>query len=671
MFKSTNKFVSLNRLDSRIHFTFASVLLSLNNITFEFGARAILQDATWHIYANERIGLIGLNGAGKSTLLKILVGEYTVTGGQLNKANSLKIGYFHQNLQSEDVEESILNIAMGAYDEALNIKEKLDAVHDKMESEVTDKLIQQQADLLEKFELAGGYEMEYKSAEVLEGLGFATKDLNRPFKEFSGGWRMRVLLGKMILQQPDILLLDEPTNHLDLPSIEWIERYLQTYAGSIIIVSHDRYFLDKMVTKVVEISGQTLNHYAGNYSKYEGEKEIRAEFQRREYENQKDYIKQQERFVERFKAKASKATLAQSIVKKLDKLDRIDAPDADAKRIAFNFEMGHNPGKIIATLKDVSKAYGESVIFENANAVINRGDKIALIGPNGQGKSTLLRIISGHEQIDGERIEGHNVATSFYAQHQLESLVQENEILKELSTSGSKRTDLELRQLLGCFLFGGDDVQKKIRVLSGGEKARVALAKTIIQESNFLMLDEPTNHLDINSVESLVDALNAYQGTFVVVSHDRFFIQKTATVIWEIEDKKIRVFEGNYDEWLLFKEKQRERESKEIKSDNAFVAERKQEKKKKETKPKGTAINKEAQKAERKVRNQFSKVEAEIVNLEKQLNEKETELGNPDVYADKEKFKSVEGEYNTIKETLANQRKEYETLFEKLLEYED
>ncbi len=646
------------------------MLLSLNNITFEFGARAILKDATWHIYANERVGLIGLNGAGKSTLLKILVGEYTVTGGQLNKSNSLKIGYFHQNLQSEDVEESILNIAMGAYDEALTIKHKLDAVNDKMEIEVTDKLIQQQADLLEKFEIAGGYEMEYKSAEVLEGLGFATKDLHRPFKEFSGGWRMRVLLGKMILQQPDILLLDEPTNHLDLPSIEWIERYLQSYAGTIVIVSHDRYFLDKMVTKVVEISGNTLNHYAGNYSKYEGEKEVRAEFQRREYENQKDYIKQQERFVERFKAKASKATLAQSIVKKLDKLERVEAPDSDAKRIAFKFEMGHNPGKIIGTLKNISKAYGDSVIFENANAVINRGDKIALIGPNGQGKSTLLRIISGHEEVEGERIDGHNVATSFYAQHQLEALTQDNEILKELSTSGSKRTDLELRQLLGCFLFGGDDVQKKIKVLSGGEKARVALAKTIIQESNFLMLDEPTNHLDINSVESLVDALNAYEGTYVVVSHDRFFIQKTATVIWEIEDKKIRVFDGNYAEWLLFKEKQKDNEAK-SKGDNAFVKERKKEKKKKKEEPKGQKIDKEAQKAERKVRNQFSKIEAAIVDLETQLAQKETELASPDIYADKDKFKSVEGEYNSIKDSLAVQRKEYEILFEKLLEYED
>ncbi len=645
------------------------MLLSLNNITFEFGARAILKDATWHIYANERIGLIGLNGAGKSTLLKILVGEYSINGGQLNKSNALKIGYFHQNLQSEDVEETILNIAMGAYNEALKIKQKLDEVNDKMELEVTDKLIEQQADLLEKFEIAGGYEMEYKSAEVLEGLGFSTKDLNRPFKEFSGGWRMRVLLGKMILQQPDILLLDEPTNHLDLPSIEWIERYLQSYAGTIVIVSHDRFFLDRMVTKVVEISGNTLNHYTGNYSKYEEEKEIRAEFQRREYENQQDYIKQQERFVERFKAKASKATQAQSIVKKLDRLDRVEAPDSDAKRIDFKFEMGHQPGKIIATLKDVSKAYGESIIFEGANAIINRGDKIALIGPNGQGKSTLLRIISGHEAIQGERIEGHNVATSFYAQHQLEALTIENEILKELSTSGSKRTDLELRQLLGCFLFNGDDVFKKIRVLSGGEKARVALAKTIIQESNFLMLDEPTNHLDINSVESLVNALNAYEGTFVVVSHDRFFIQKTATVIWEIEDKKIRVFEGTYDEWLLFKEKQKASTSAKQKTENAFMAERKKEKKKQQ--PKGQAIDKEAQKAEKRLRNQFSKIESVIVDLEKQLSSKETELASPEVYADKDKFKSTEAEYNTIKETLLEQKKEYEILFEKLLDYED
>lgn len=647
------------------------MLLSLNNITFEFGARSILREATWHIYANERIGLIGLNGAGKSTLLKILVGEYTINSGQLNKSNSLKIGYFHQNLQSEDVEESILNIAMGAYEEALAIKQKLDLVNNQLEQEVTDKLIEKQADLLEKFEIAGGYEMEYKSAEVLEGLGFATKDLNRPFKEFSGGWRMRVLLGKMILQQPDILLLDEPTNHLDLPSIEWIERYLQSYAGTIIIVSHDRFFLDRMVTKIVEISNSNLYHYSGNYSKYEEDKAIRAEFQRREYENQQDYIKQQERFVERFKAKASKATQAQSIVKKLDRLERVEAPDTDAKRIDFRFELSHQPGKIIATLKDVTKSYGDAVIFENANAIINRGDKIALIGPNGQGKSTLLRIIANSEQFQGERIEGHNVKTSFYAQHQLEALDVENEILKELSTSGSKRSDLELRQLLGCFLFNGDDVFKKIRVLSGGEKARVALAKTIIQEANFLMLDEPTNHLDIHSVESLVDALNHYDGTYVVVSHDRFFIQKTATVIWEIIDKKIRVFEGTYDEWLIFKERLKSLDNaKEQK--NAFIEERKKkEKASAKEVVKVTVIDKSTQKEERRIRQQFTKTEAQIADLEKALSEKETELAKPDIYADKQNFLRVEAEYNALKDSLNQQQKEYEKLFEKLLDYEN
>ncbi|HAD34818.1 MAG TPA: ABC transporter ATP-binding protein, partial [Chitinophagaceae bacterium] len=302
------------------------MLLSLNNITFEFGARKILDEASWHIFPNERIGLIGPNGAGKSTLLKILIGEYTVSAGTVNRIKNLSIGYFHQDLQSLETEENILNVAKGAYAKALELEAQIRQLEIELHESEDEKKLHKLADLHHDFEIAGGYEMEHKAAEILEGLGFNTIDLQRPFKEFSGGWRMRVLLGKMILQHPDILLLDEPTNHLDLPSIEWIERYLNGYPGTIIIVSHDRYFLDRMVTKVVEVSQQTLNHYSGNYSFYEQEKEVRAEFQQREYDNQQDFIRQQERFIERFRAKASKATQAQSLVKKLDRLERIEAP---------------------------------------------------------------------------------------------------------------------------------------------------------------------------------------------------------------------------------------------------------------------------------------------------------------------------------------------------------
>ncbi len=442
------------------------MLLSLNNITFEFGARKILDNASWHIYPNERIGLIGPNGTGKSTLLKILIGEYSVSEGQVNRSKTLSIGYFHQDLQSLETDESILEVAKGAYAKALEIEKEIKKLEIELEVSEDEKKLHKLADLHHDFDLAGGYEMEYKAAEVLEGLGFKTADLSRGFTEFSGGWRMRVILAKMILQNPDILLLDEPTNHLDLPSIEWIERYLMNYPGTVIIVSHDRYFLDRMVTKIVEISQQTLNHYTGDYSYFEQEKEIRTEFQQREYENQQEFIGQQERFIERFKAKASKAKQAQSLVKKLDRLEKIEAPLSESAKINFRFIAGVQPGRIVTTLKDVSKSYGDIHILQHASMEINRGDKIAIIGANGKGKSTLLRLIAGVEKCGGEVIPGHNIDISFYAQHQLEALNVNDDIIDELKHCGSGKSEQELRELMGCFLFKGEDVYKKVKVLT-------------------------------------------------------------------------------------------------------------------------------------------------------------------------------------------------------------
>jgi ATP-binding cassette subfamily F protein 3 len=324
-----------------------------------------------------------------------------------------------------------------------------------------------------------GYNIHHKAEEVLHGLGFTNQDVVRPYKEFSGGWRMRVLLAKMILQQPDVLLLDEPTNHLDLPSIEWLEKYLLHYKGSVVIVSHDKYFLNKMVNKIVELYQQQLHFYTGDYEYYEQEKKQRVEIQQRAFENQQDYIRQQEKFIERFKAKASKAAQAQSIQKRLDRLDVIDDVQIERPNIRINFAVDKTPGKVLVDLKGVTKRYPTLTIVENAFAEIERGDKIALIGANGKGKSTLLRVIGDMEPFEGERVWGHNVDESFYAQHQLESLNLNNTILEEVQSCGSKKTDLELRALLGCFLFGGEEIDKRIKVLSGGEKARVALTKTI------------------------------------------------------------------------------------------------------------------------------------------------------------------------------------------------
>jgi ATP-binding cassette subfamily F protein 3 len=531
------------------------MLAGLQNVTFEFGARVIVKDATWHIHPGERIGLIGYNGTGKSTLLKVLVGEYSPSAGTVERSRNTSIGYLHQDLLSFDTNESILEVAMHAFDKAKALEKELDKIVKELEVASTDELLDTYSHKLHEFEEAGGYVMQHQTEEILQGLGFENSALERPYKEFSGGWRMRVLLAKMILQQPDLLLLDEPTNHLDLPSIEWLEKYLTHYQGSVVIVSHDKYFLNRMVTKIVEVYQQQLNIYNGNFDYYEKEKAIRIEMQQKAYENQQDYIRQNERLVERFRAKASKAAMAQSIMKKLDKLDRIEDVEIERPNIRINFRVDKTPGRVLVELKDIKKSFGSNTIVEHASAEIDRGDKIALIGANGKGKSTLLRIIAGVETFQGERKWGHNVEESFYAQHQLEALNVNNTILDEMKECGSQMTEVELRTLLGCFLFSGDDSDKRIRILSGGEKARVALAKTIVSKANFLMLDEPTNHLDMHSCDLLIEALNKYGGSMILVSHDRYFISKTANKIWEIVDHEIKEFKGGYEEWVEWKER--------------------------------------------------------------------------------------------------------------------
>jgi ATP-binding cassette subfamily F protein 3 len=658
------------------------MLIGLQNVTFEFGARVIVEDATWHINPGERIGLIGYNGTGKSTLFKVLVGEYMPSKGSVEKGRETTIGYLHQDLLSFDTNDSILEVALSAFEKVKSIEKEIEEITAKLEIDSSDELLLLYSEKLHDLEVAGGYEIEYKTEEVLHGLGFSDKDIKRPYKEFSGGWRMRVLLAKMILQQPDVLLLDEPTNHLDLPSIEWLERYLLFYKGSVVIVSHDKFFLNRMVNKIVELYQQELHIYSGNYEFYEQEKAIRVELQQKAYENQQDYIRQQERFVERFKAKASKAAAAQSIVKRLDKIERIEQTEIERPNIKINFRIDKQPGKIISELKNVSKRFGEIEILNNASIEINRGDKIALVGANGKGKSTVLRIVSGTENVIGERVPGHNVEESFYAQHQLEALNISNTILEEMQLCGSNKTDLELRSLLGCFLFSGDDADKKIRVLSGGEKARVALAKVIAGKSNFLLLDEPTNHLDMHSVELLAEALSKYEGSYLLVSHDRYFISMAANKIWEIEDGIIKEFKGTYAEWTQWKES----EANNLKLQGAKAKAEspspsistKVEKEKPETiastqqnnNAKTQNPNNQFSKELQKLKRTFEKLEGDIANLNTKKATIENDLGNPDNYADRTKFVALETSYNTVKTELATANKQYEELFEKIMELE-
>jgi ATP-binding cassette subfamily F protein 3 len=652
------------------------MLIGLQDVTFEFGARVIVEDATWHIHPGERIGLIGYNGTGKSTLLKLLVGQYTPSAGTVEKSRETTIGYLHQDLLSFDTSESILEVAMGAFEKIKQLEKEIEELGKILENSTDEKLLHDYSDKLHDLEVLGGYTIHHRTEEVLHGLGFGVEDMNRPYKQFSGGWRMRVLLAKMILQQPDVLLLDEPTNHLDLPSIEWLEKYLLHYQGSVVIVSHDKYFLNRMVTKIVELYQQQLHIYTGDYDFYEREKAVRVDLQQKAYENQQDYIRQNERLVERFRAKASKAAMAQSLIKKLDKLDRIEEPEIIRPNIKINFRIDKQPGKIICEFKGVSKNFGELQILDHANAEINRGDKIALIGANGKGKSTVLRIVAGAETYTGERNWGHNVEESFYAQHQLEALHLNNDILEEMKTAGSGKTDLELRALLGGFLFSGDEVEKKIKVLSGGEKARVALAKVIVSKANFLLLDEPTNHLDIHSVDLLAEALNKYEGSYILVSHDRYFISKTANKIWEIEDHKIKEFKGSYQEYIEWKERM-EKQSREAarksdagkKKDDAEPVKEVQQPTNKNQQP-ITNLDRDQKKEFQKIQRQFQKAEEEVNKKNKRKDELEIELGKPENYSDHHKFLVLETEYKKVMQELAAANADYEKLFEKIMEME-
>ncbi len=663
------------------------MLLGLQNVTFEFGARTIVEDATWHIQPNERIALIGYNGTGKSTLLKVLTRQFLPSKGTVEQGRETTIGFLHQDLLSFDTEDSILEVALGAFERVKELEKEIEAIGLELEKTGDETLAHDYSEKLHELEILGGYDIHHKTEEILQGLGFSNENLHKPYKTFSGGWRMRVLLAKMILMHPDVLLLDEPTNHLDLPSIEWLEKYLKNYQGAVVMVSHDRYFLDRMVNKVVELYQQKLHFYTGNYSYYETEKALRVDIQQKAYENQQDYIRQNEKFVERFKAKASKAAAAQSIVKRLEKLERIENVEIERPNMRINFSVEKQPGRVLCTLKNVSKSFGELVIMKDTGAEIDRGDKIALIGANGKGKSTLLRVIVGSEEFKGDRIWGHNVDESFYAQHQLEALNLNNNVLDEMRESRSGKTDLELRSLLGCFLFSGDDVDKKVKVLSGGEKARVALAKTIVSKANFLMLDEPTNHLDIHSVDLLIGALNNYEGSIVFVSHDRHFVSKIANKIWEIEDHKIIEFKGTYAEWEDWKER-RIAAAKSAES-NAKVSETvtknlntKSDKEpvlKNEPPASGNSevnnqrgpVDKEVKKEYQKNKNRFQQIEEKLALLNQRKVELEQLMASPENYTNKEKFNETEIAYKHIVEELAILNKEYEIVFEKVMELEE
>lgn len=634
-------------------------MLSITNLSYYLGSRALYENANLHIKPKDKIGLIGKNGTGKSTLLRLIVGEYKPDAGEIAKSSDCTLGFLNQDLLSYESQESILHVAMQAFERQLHLQTQIEKVLHEMETNYRDELVDKLSVLQDEFAMLDGYTIQSKAEEILEGLGFTTEQLQKPLKTFSGGWRMRVMLAKILLQKPSLLLLDEPTNHLDLPSIEWVENYLRDYEGAVVIVSHDRQFLDNCTNVTVEVAQAQLNRYEGNYSFFIEEKALRQEIQKGAYENQQAQIRQTERFIERFKAKASKARQVQSRVKMLEKLDLIDEVEEDNVKVYFKFNFSTQPGRTILKLDNVSKAYGTLQILKNTTATIERGDKIALIGANGKGKSTLLRIIAGSEPIEGQREVGYNVIPAFFAQHQLEALNVENEIIEELKQAGSGKLEVELRTILGCFLFAGDDVYKKIKVLSGGEKSRVAMAKVLISEANFLLLDEPTNHLDMASVNILTQALLQYQGSFVVVSHDRDFVANTANKIWYIENYEIKEYPGTYDEFVAWKA---ERDLTNSKSEPKPLAT--QQIKKNSAASTDNTPNKQAE--WKQISLKITKIEEQIQAVESQIQSVETELANPDVYATPDKLKQLQNQHQQFKKSLEEKQYEWDILAEKM-----
>ena len=631
-------------------------MISITNLSYFIGGRPLYENASMFVKPNDKIGLIGLNGRGKSTLLKLINGDYTPDAGTISKSNDCTIGFLNQDLLSYQTEDAIVTVAMEAFKDAVETQRQIEQILHKLETEYSDALVEKLTKLQEKFELLDGYSMQAKAEEVLEGIGFTTNDLHRPLKEFSGGWRMRVMLAKLLLEKPSLLMLDEPTNHLDLPSIEWVENYLRNYDGAVIIVSHDRTFLDNVVTKTVEVTMSQLVTYEGNYSFYLEEKELRQEIQQNAYENQQSKIRQTERFIERFKAKASKSRQVQSRIKSLERLDMVEEVQDDSATVNFRFKFNQQAGRFIINLNHVSKAYGPLQILKDTSIAIERTDKIALIGANGKGKSTLLRIIAGDEPIEGERTMGYNVIRAFYAQHQLESLHMENEILEELKQAGSGKTEQELRNVLGCFLFNDEDQFKKIKVLSGGEKSRVALAKTLISEANFLLLDEPTNHLDFISENILIQALQQFKGSFVVVSHNRHFVGQIANKIWYIEDQQIKEYPGTYDEYEYWRKKN---EANGLA--NAEPPKPKAEKKAEVKQQKPSEDNQL-----KTLEKELKKVEERLEVVQKQKAEIENELGRPEVYANGEQVKKLQFDLKKVESEADQLNRKWEEIAMKI-----
>jgi ATP-binding cassette subfamily F protein 3 len=623
-----------------------------------YGGRVLFRDLSWRINAGERIGLVGPNGAGKTTLCRILAGREDLDEGRIVRAREATIGYLPQEVAG-GASGSVLVEALSGFAEVWAIEREMEEVAGALASAPADALTRRYGDLQQRFEAAGGYRLETEAKAILGGLGFAPKDVTRPLGEFSGGWRMRAALARLLLLRPSLLLLDEPTNHLDLESIAWLETFLASYEGAVVVVAHDRYFLNRMVTSIADLGPAGLVTYQGDYDDFLVEREARRELLEAQARNQAKRVAEIERFIERFRYKASKARQVQSRVKMLDRMERVEVGDR-GRRIHFAFPEPPRTGRRVASLRGVHKAYGDNIVYAGIDVEVERGEKIALVGANGAGKSTLLRILAGVLPFDrGERALGTHVTVHYYAQHQLDALDPAHTALEELEAVAPAATQTRLRTILGAFLLSGDDVDKRVAVLSGGEKARVALARMLVRPAALLALDEPTNHLDLASREVLEEALAAFPGTIVFISHDRYFINRVATKIIEVEGGVLTPYLGTYDDY---------REAKARPAAAAAAAPA-------PPPPRGGAALPPARRGRasadvREIRRRLDDVEAQIQVLEARLAELAASFGDPLLYADGERVRAVTRERVDAEAQVAWLMREWEELSGRLAAHE-
>ncbi|WP_068815620.1 ABC-F family ATP-binding cassette domain-containing protein [Phormidesmis priestleyi] len=566
-------------------------MLRLEHVSKIYPTGEVLKDINWEVKVGDRIGLVGVNGAGKSTQLKIVAGEMEPTTGEVIRPSSLHIAYLTQEFEV-DPTRTVREELWRAFGEANDVHDALTQVHRDMETanpEALDKLIHKMDKLQWRFEGMDGYGLDARIEKIMPDLGFEIEDGDRLVSAFSGGWQMRMSLGKILLQKPDLLLLDEPTNHLDLETIEWLETYLKGLSTPMVIVSHDREFLDRLCTQIVETERGVSTTYLGNYSNYLLQKQEQRDAQMSAFERQQKELEKQQTFVDRFRASATRSTQAKSREKQLDKIDRIEAPDSDVRGLHFRFPPAPRSGREVVTIDNLVHTYGEKILFLGADLVIERGDRIAFLGPNGAGKSTLLHLITGAEKpTDGSiKLGDHNVIPSYFEQNQAEALDLDRTVIETIHDEVPKWTNEEVRTLLGRFLFSGDTVFKKVEALSGGEKARLALAKMLLRPANLLILDEPTNHLDIPAKEMLEEAIQNYDGSVIIVSHDRYFISQTVNKIVEIRDGELRLYRGDYHYYLdKVAEEKEKAELAAIEDEKAAKVESKREKQKEKEKTK-------------------------------------------------------------------------------------